>query len=207
MAHLLHSGHHGRHRAGDVARHLRRLAALFGDRGRLCRVIEALPGAGQLVLFRRTGLPQSRQGVALCPALEVHRGLGVAPLLLDLPRGHGCRDGDHHRLHRGDALAEFHERLQSGSGVHDGRWHCLLFWGGLHRLSRRDGLDGGQHRHQRHSDLRLAGVLCPGPRIPHEPSAGKRRLAVRFHFGGGLHLRVCDAKDGRQRTDNREHCA
>ena len=56
--------------------------------------------------------------------------------------------------------------------------HRVFLCGGLHRLPWRGGLDGGQHRHQRHPDQRPAGVFGDGPELPHEPCAGERCLAV-----------------------------
>ena len=60
----------------------------------------------------------------------------------------------------------------------------------LHRAPRRERLDLGQHRHQRDSDHRAAGLLRDGSRLSHEPSAGQRGLPVRFHLRRRLHLRV-----------------
>ena len=50
----------------------------------------------------------------------------------------------------------------------------VLVRGRLHRVPRRERLDRGEHRDQRDSDHRAAGVLRDGARLPHEPSAGKR---------------------------------
>ncbi len=41
-----------------------------------------------------------------------------------------------------------------------------------------NGSTAREHRHQRHSDFRAAGILRDGAGLPHEPSAGKRCLAV-----------------------------
>ena len=43
-----------------------------------------------------------------------------------------------------------------------------------------NGLHGGQHRHQRDSDLRADRFLRHGHRLPDEPPAGQRSLAVGF---------------------------
>ena len=56
---------------------------------------QALSRHRQLLLLCRTVLPQSRQSMAVCPACQVHRRLGLASLLLDLSR----RDGGCHRRH------------------------------------------------------------------------------------------------------------
>ena len=120
LAHLLHSGDHRSDRARDVDRHLRRPAALSGHRRLLRGNGEALSRHRQLLLLRRAVVPQPRQGVEVCAALEVHRRLGLAPLLLDLSRRDGRRHGHPLRLPGGHALAELHERLQSWPGVHDG---------------------------------------------------------------------------------------
>ena len=65
------------------------LLLCLGHRGVLCGDGEAVSGPGQLVLLRRAVVPQPRQSVALCPALQVHRRLGIASLLLDLSGSHG----------------------------------------------------------------------------------------------------------------------
>ena len=63
---------------------------LVSGHGRLLRRDgQALSRHRQLVLLRGTIFSQSRQGVALCAPVEVHRRLGLAPLLLDLSRGDG----------------------------------------------------------------------------------------------------------------------
>ena len=110
---FLHPGHHRSHGAFDVDRDLHRLAALPGDGGLLCRNGQAVPRHGEFLLLRRTIVPEPRQGVALCAHFQVHRGLGLAPLLLDLSRGDGGHHGNLLRLPGGDPVAEFHERFQS----------------------------------------------------------------------------------------------
>ena len=62
--------------AVDVDRHRVRPAALPGDRGLLRGNGQALPRNGQFVLLRRTVVSESRNGVAVCAAFEVHRRLG-----------------------------------------------------------------------------------------------------------------------------------
>ena len=56
------------------------------------------PGHRQFVLLRRAIVPEPRQGLALCAAGEVHRRLGLAPLLLDLSGSDGRRDRGLRRL-------------------------------------------------------------------------------------------------------------
>ena len=56
----------------------------------------------------------------------------------------------------------------------------VLLRRGLHRSSRRERLDGRQHRHQRDSDLGADRFLRNGHRLPHEPPAGQRGLPVGF---------------------------
>ena len=131
------------------------------------------PGTGQFVLLRRTVVPQSRQGVALCAAFEVHRRLGLAPLLLDLSGRDGGRHGHPVRLPGRDALAELHERLQSRAGVHDGwsRSCSPSAWPtsptAASTARRRSTSPSTSSRSRA-----LAGVLGDGARLSHEPSAG-----------------------------------
>ena len=88
----------------------------------------------------------------------------------------------------GNAMAELHERLQPGTDVHDGRCRGVLFRRRLYRLPRRQRLDVGKHRHQRHSDHRIDCVLRDRFWLSHQSSAGERGLPVRFDIGRGLHL-------------------
>ena len=62
----------------------------------------------------------------------------------------------------------------------------VLLRRGLHRASRGEWLHGGQHRHQRDSDLRADRVLGHGDRLPDEPSAGQRSVPVGFDDRRGL---------------------
>ena len=73
----------------------------------------------------------------------------------------------------------------------------------LHRAPRREWLDIGQHRHQRHSDQRLAGLLGDGSGLPHESPSGQRGVSVRFHLGRRVHLRVRHREADRQRASPR----
>ena len=52
----------------------------------------------------------------------------------------------------GTLWPNFMNASNPGPGVHDAGRHRVLLCRLLHRLSRGHGLDGGQHRHQRHSD-------------------------------------------------------
>src|ERR1039457_5224305 len=85
--------HGGRARSVDVGGHLLRPAALPGYGRMLCGDGEALSRHGQLLLLRRAGVSQPRQGVALCAHFEVYRRLGLAPVLLDLSWCDGGCDG------------------------------------------------------------------------------------------------------------------
>ncbi len=55
-------------------------------------------------------------------------------------------------------------------------------------------LDVGQHRDQRDSDHGAGGVCGDGARLPLQSSGREARLAVRFHLGRRLHLRVRDRR-------------
>ena len=71
------------------------LAALSGH-GRMLRGAgEALSRHRQLLLLRRTIVPQPRKSMEIRAAFEVHRRLGLAPLLLDLSGRDGGRHGRH----------------------------------------------------------------------------------------------------------------
>ena len=120
---FLHPGHHRRcrpaiHRAGHVAGHLRRAAALPGHRRCLRRDLQALSRHRLQLLLRRAGHALQGQGLQVCPHRQVHRRLGLAPLLLGLSR----RDGGGHRhllrLCGRLPLSQLHERLQSRAGFH-----------------------------------------------------------------------------------------
>ena len=82
----------------------------------------------------------------------------------------------------GTLMAELHERVQSRSDVHDADRGRVLLRRGLHRPSRRQWFDVGQHRHQRDSDHRADRLLSDGDRLPHEPSSGQRGLSVRLRL-------------------------
>ena len=89
------------------------------------------------------------------------------------------------RLSGRHALAEFHERDQSRSAVHDAGRGRILFRRGLDRPPRRSGIDERQHRDQRDSDhgaadLRGDGVQLTGRAIRRELPAGSsiRRRAT-----------------------------
>ncbi len=49
------------------------------------------PGTGSSYYFAEQSFLNHDERLAIRPALEVHRRLGLAPLLLDLPRRHGRR--------------------------------------------------------------------------------------------------------------------
>ena len=94
--------------------------------------------------------------------------VGVMGILVRIPGGHD--------------LAELHERLQSRTGIHDAGGGRVLLRDRLHRLSRRERLDGGKHRHQRHPDLGADCVRGAGARLSRESSGGQPGLPVRFHL-------------------------
>ena len=105
---------------GNVDWDFHRLVALSGDGSLLCRIGEALPWHRQFVLLCGAIVPESRQSLEVRAAFEVHRRLGLPPVLLDLSRSDGGGYRDFLRLSGGNAVAELHERLESRSDVHDG---------------------------------------------------------------------------------------
>ncbi len=84
------------------------------------------PGTGSSYYFAEQAFSESRQGMEIRSPHEVHRRLGLSPLLLDLPGSDGRRHGSLLRLHHRHALAQFHERVQPWSDVHDG-WSRSCF--------------------------------------------------------------------------------
>src|ERR1700730_4784778 len=86
---VLHSGDNRSDRAGDVARDYRRVVAMSGDGGLLCRTGEIVSGNRKLVLFRGAVVPESRESLEVRAAVEVHRRLGLTSLLLDLSGSNG----------------------------------------------------------------------------------------------------------------------
>src|SRR5438445_7208588 len=190
VADVLDPGDHGGDCTRDVAGDLCRFTPLFGNGRCLCRAIEALSGSRQFLLFRGAVLPESRKALALCAAGEVYRGLGLASVLLDLPRGDGGGNGNFRGLRGRYALAELHERFQSGYFVHDD--FCDFVCAGclLYRPSRGYGLDGGERGHQRNSDQRAFDLFGDRDWLPAESSSGKRSLAVRFRLRRGVSVSV-----------------
>jgi hypothetical protein len=182
LAHLL--------RAGDRRRNGGRpamwigivfaLLALFGDRSLLRGNGEAVSWHRQFVLLRGTVVSESRQGLEVRPALKVHRRLGLPSLLLDLPGVMVAVTGIFTGYIVGHALAELHERFESRADVHDAGCRHVHLRSGIHRAPRCEWLHGGQHCHQRDSDLRFDRFLRDGHRLPHEPPTGQRRLPVGF---------------------------
>ena len=67
----------------------------------------------------------------------------------------------------GTLWPNFMSASNPGPAVHDAGRGRVLLRGRLHRPSRRERLHRGQHRDQRDSDLRAAGVLRHGARLPH----------------------------------------
>ncbi len=187
----------------DVDRDHFRSSAVPGHRSLLCGNGEAVSRNRQFVLFRRAVVPESRQGMAIRPAFEVHRGLGLASVLLDLSGRDGRGHRNFQRIHRRNALAEFHERFESRSDVHDAGRRSVHLRRGLHRASRREWLDGGQHCHQRDSDLRSDRVLRDGDRLPDESCAGQRGLPVGFDNERSLQLRIQNRIANRERSEDR----
>ncbi len=151
------------------------------------------PGTGSSYYFAEQSFLNHDKAWRYRPAFEVHRRLGLASLLLDLPRSDGRGDRNFLRLHGRNAVAELHERFEPGPDVHDAGRHRVLLRRGLHRAPRCEWLDGGEHRHQRDSDFRVDRVLRDGHRLSHEPCAGQRGLPVGFDNQRGLRLRIRDA--------------
>src|SRR4029077_495491 len=92
-----------------VDRHSLCYSALPGNGGVLRRTGQALSGHRQFVLLRRAVLSESRQALALRSAFEVHRRMGLSPVLLDLSGSDGGGYGDLLWLCGGNAVAERHE--------------------------------------------------------------------------------------------------
>ena len=109
------------------------------------------------------------------------------------------------RLYHRHPLAEFHERVEPRPDVHDAGRDPVFLRRRLYRAPRGKRLHGGQRRHQRDSDLRADRFLRDGHRLSHEPSPGKRGLAVRFDFRRGLQLRIRDDQPNRQWNGDRCH--
>ena len=130
------------------------------------------PGTGSSYYFAEQVIPESREGMALCAPDEIHRRLGLTPLLLDIPRCDGGSHGNILRLHRRDSVAEFYERLESRTDVHDARCHFVLLRGVLYRSPWCYRLNGRQHRDQRYPDIGPARVFRHGDRLSGEPRAG-----------------------------------
>ena len=99
----------------------------------------------------------------------------------------------------GTIWPNFMSASNPGPGLHDAGRHRVRFRRGVHRPSRRQRINLGQHRHQRDSDHGAGGLRGAGARLPHEPSAGNRRLPVRFSLRRGLHLRVRNHHDNGRR--------
>ena len=108
----------GNYRPADVGWDRPRALTMPGYRRLLRGNGQALPRHRQFVLLRGTVLPQSRESLAICPALEVHRRLGLASLLLDLSRRDGRRHGRPLRISGRHAMAKLHERVPSRARVH-----------------------------------------------------------------------------------------
>ncbi len=120
-------GGHGQYRSVHVDRNCDRASALSGHRGLLCGTGEALSRHRQFLLLCRAVVSESRKGLEIRAAFEVHRRLGLASLLLDLSGRDGGRDGRALRLSGRHALAGLHERVQSRAHVHDAGRDRLLF--------------------------------------------------------------------------------
>ena len=82
---------------GHVDRHLRRASAVSGDSCGLRRDLQALSRHRIELLLRGAGAAVEGQGVQVCAYREVHRRLGLSPLLLGVSRRDG---GDHRHLCR-----------------------------------------------------------------------------------------------------------
>ena len=161
------SGRHGPDRSVHVDRNLCRAAAVPGH-GRMLRGDgQALSRNRQLVLLCRAIVLEPRRRLALGAARQVHRGMGLSSLLLDLSRRDGSGHGNPLRLPGGHAVAQFHERYQPRHGVHDADRDRILVPDRLYRPSGRERLHGGQYRHQCDSDRRAGAVRRAGSGLPH----------------------------------------
>src|SRR5579883_252508 len=188
LAHVLYPGDSGQYPAGYVGGNCPCPASMSCNRRLLCGDGETVPRNREFLLLRRAVVFESRKGLEVCPNFEVHRGLGIASLLLDLSRGDVRRDGRAVRVSGGYAVAELHERFASWPGVHGAGGRGDLFCGGLHRLPRRRRRDIGEHRDQRYPDQRPVDFLRHGAELSHESSSGKRCVELRFRFGRRLYL-------------------
>ena len=169
MAHLLCASNRRSDFPFDVDRHCVRALAVPGDGSLLCRNGKTVSRHGKFLLFRRAVLSEPRQGLALCPPLEIHRWLGIAPLLLDLSGRDGRGHRNLRRLRGRNPLSELHERFQSGTCFYDAGCHLVHLWRGLHRSSRSEWFHGSEHRHQCDSDFSIDRLLGNGHRVSHEP--------------------------------------
>ena len=110
----------------------------------------------------------------VCPHRQVHRRLGLAPLLLGLSR----RDGRHHRhllrLYRRLPLSKHHERLQPRTSLHGAGRGRLLLLRRMDRLQGRRRFHRRQPRHQRHSDLGAGRLQRSRPRLSLQPPGRAR---------------------------------
>ncbi len=98
----------------------------------------------------------------------------------------------------GTLWPNFMSASNPGTRVHGGGRDCVLLRRGLHRVSRRQRLDGREHRDQRDSDQRAGGVFGDGVRLSHESSAGIGRLAISIPASGeAYHVSVRDGEANR----------
>ena len=151
------------------------LAALPGNRGRLRRDFQALSRHRLQLLLRGAGAALEGQGLQVCPHRQVHRRLGLAPLLLGLSR----RDGGRHRhlrwLCRRLPLSQLHERSQPGPGLHGTGCGRLLILRRVDRVEGRRRFDRRQPGDQRRADLRADRLQRAGAWLSRQPSGGLAR--------------------------------
>ena len=103
------------------------------------------------------------------------------------------------RLPGRNALAELHERLQSGTGVHDAGRHRVLLrvaYIGYRGVNGSTAVNIAINVIQI-SALIVFSVMALGYRANHP--AGSQGLPVRFHLRRVLQLRICDHQDDGQR--------
>src|SRR5215831_5670292 len=111
MAYLLRTSNRGSHVSVDVDRDSVCSNLVFSDRDLLRGNGKTLSWYGKFLLFCGASLPESRQGLALCPPVEIHRGLGLALVLLDLSRRHGRGYRNLRWLCCRNTLSKLHERI------------------------------------------------------------------------------------------------
>ncbi len=84
------------------------------------------PGTGSSYYFAEQSFLNHDKAWRYARVCEIHRRMGLASLLLDLPWRDGRGDGHLVRLSGRNAVAKLHECFEPGSGIHDG-WSPIVF--------------------------------------------------------------------------------